>query len=157
MNIVNERWPSSVSRAIGLVNTMAAKVLQFIPGPDQRDFGGCPKCHGNNGCLTDRSGDHYFICRRHRLKWKFGSRLFPAWEKMSFGSLIRQGTVLALYRETTPWFADVTITNDSGIIIEFTNPTKPMYRWATHAAVSLEDRCKLVTQPNDPIFARAWR
>jgi hypothetical protein len=69
---------------------------------------------------------------------------------MSPRSLIKQDAILALYRETEAWFPDVTITNDNGMKIEFTNPGKALYRWATHAAVSLADRCKLVLEPNDP-------
>jgi hypothetical protein len=134
---------------------MTAQILKFVTGPNRHDFGGCPKCHGNNGCLTTADGDHYFICRHHGVKWKFGRCRFPAWLKMGSGSLMRQGMELGPYHEVEAWYPDVKIKNGVGVEIVFTKLSKPLYRWATGDKESLDDRCKLVTEPNDPIFARA--
>ncbi len=60
---------------------MAAKILNLPSGviggdDDPSEWGGCPKCHRNDGFLNANRRDHFFICHRHKVKWCIGSNLF---------------------------------------------------------------------------------
>ncbi len=70
---------------------MSAQILPF-PAPSERDrdavvtthpFGGCPGC-GNtdgylNGNMNGNGPDHWFVCHRHKTRWRAGSNLFSGW------------------------------------------------------------------------------
>ena len=85
---------------------MAAKILNFPSSlDDPSEWGGCPKCHRNDGYLNTNRRDHFFICHRHKVKWCIGSNLFSAWRDMSDQELTLQHMKLAGYREVEPWYA----------------------------------------------------
>jgi hypothetical protein len=98
---------------------------------------------GSLSVLPKNIMKHHEIMRNQRLK---GARLAAIIKPIirltitKRSTLMWQETVLRLYRETKAWFANVKITNGSGMEIEFTNPTKPIYRWATTSDVSLRAR-----------------
>ena len=129
---------------------MTAEILKFAPIRDQNDFGGCPTCHGNDGCLTNLEGEHYFVCRSHELKWKFGRRKFPAWLQMGRASLTRQEAELDLYHEVQAWFPAFKLLHRSGAVLVFEGVTGPLKRGRN----VVEELCSHTTNPNHPVFAR---
>ena len=46
--------------------------------PAHNHFGECPKCKKNDGHLNI-GRNHWYFCRKHRVKWHVGSDLFPDW------------------------------------------------------------------------------
>ena len=82
---------------------MKKKVLAFphavIGGVnDPTEWGGCPKCHRNDGFLNADDGmgmGQWFYCKRHKLKWHVGTNLFFAWLHMPEKELTRPVYVLA--------------------------------------------------------------
>ena len=65
---------------------MSAQIIPFpITSDDDRDtaitehyFGGCPCCGNADNYLND-GPEHWFICHRHKTKWRAGSNLFSGW------------------------------------------------------------------------------
>ena len=55
----------------------SAKVIEFPDMAKLDYFGVCPKCFRNDGYLND-GPNHWYHCRRHKLKWYVGSNLFSA-------------------------------------------------------------------------------
>ncbi len=49
-----------------------------LPAPNY--FGDCPKCRRNNGYLNI-GRDHWFVCKKHGVKWYGGSNIFPDWRQ----------------------------------------------------------------------------
>ena len=41
-------------------------------------FGDCPKCRRNDG-YVNIGRNHWFLCKKHRVKWFFGTDIFPTW------------------------------------------------------------------------------
>ncbi len=67
-------------------NGMSAQILPF-PALSERDrdavvtthpFGGCPGCGNTDGYLNV-GPDHWFVCHRHKTRWRAGSNLFSGW------------------------------------------------------------------------------
>ena len=91
---------------------MNKRILEFpnavIGGVnDPTDWGGCPKCHRNDGFLNADDGmgmGQWFYCKRHKLKWHIGTNLLSAWLHMPEKELTRQGYMLADCAEVKPWY-----------------------------------------------------
>lgn len=56
---------------------MTDNVTRIRHEPDDH-FGGCPKCGGDDGYLNVGRG-HWFVCRRHKVRWFVGANLFSNW------------------------------------------------------------------------------
>jgi hypothetical protein len=52
----------------------------IIELPAKNHFGTCPKCKKSDGHLNI-GRHHWFLCRKHRVKWKAGYDIFPDWKK----------------------------------------------------------------------------
>ncbi|MDQ3506929.1 MAG: hypothetical protein M3494_02770 [Actinomycetota bacterium] len=64
-------------------------------------FGGCPKCGGNDGCLNvGRS--HWFVCRRHKVRWFVGANLFSNWRHEEDWEWEENAKELEGYEEAEP-------------------------------------------------------
>ena len=76
-----------------------AKVIEF-PRFDTGDehFGVCPKCFRTEGHLNI-GPDHWYHCRKHKLKWNVGSNLFSAWRHESESQWAANAQLLAGYEE----------------------------------------------------------
>ncbi|HZU77948.1 MAG TPA: hypothetical protein VFA70_14370 [Dehalococcoidia bacterium] len=75
---------------------MTAGESNIITFPAPSYFGDCPRCGRNDGYLND-GAEHWFICRRHRVKWYLGSNLFSAWRALSDAEAWAQAAELATY------------------------------------------------------------
>jgi hypothetical protein len=76
--------------------------LQTRPKPGDVDWmGGCPTCWRNDGHMNV-GPNHWFFCRRHRVKWCAGSNLFSAWRDEPELEWSINDAHLALYREVAP-------------------------------------------------------
>lgn len=76
----------------------AGLVLKF---PEPGRLGDCPKCGRNDGYLNVGRA-HWFICRRHRLKWYVGYDLFPTWQRETEEDSKRNLKILSQYQEVRP-------------------------------------------------------
>lgn len=54
-----------------------AEILQLRT---DNHFGDCPKCRKNDGHLNV-GREHWFVCKRHRVKWRAGHDIFPDWRQ----------------------------------------------------------------------------
>ncbi len=72
-----------------------------ITFPERSGFGACPRCGRNDGYLN-AGPEHWFICRRHRLKWWAGSNLFSGWRNEPPERRWAQRAELALFVECEP-------------------------------------------------------
>ena len=86
---------------------MSAKVLPF-PRPKDRSqaatehyFGGCPCCGNADGYLND-GPDHWFVCHRHKTKWRAGSNLFSGWREEDEETWLRNRFRLSEYMTVKP-------------------------------------------------------
>lgn len=84
---------------------------QFVYHPDLPEgdyFGSCLQCWAedgvlrNDGYMNANGCDHWFICRKHRLKWSVGSNLFSAWRHMPEEMLLKQHYQLMDFRAVEP-------------------------------------------------------
>ena len=75
---------------------MSAGLVLKFPKPGR--LGDCPKCGRNNGFLNVYKA-HWFICRRHLVKWYAGYDLFPGWQNETEEDWKRNLRILLLYRE----------------------------------------------------------
>lgn len=78
---------------------MCPAVIMKFPEPGL--LGDCPRCGRNDGFLNLYKA-HWFICRRHRLKWYAGYDLFPTWREESEADWQRNGEILSRYQEVRP-------------------------------------------------------
>ncbi len=74
------------------------KVIK-LPAPNY--FGDCPKCRQNNGYLNI-GREHWFICRKHRVKWYVGSNIFPGWRTETERAWKQNTLLLANFMEIEP-------------------------------------------------------
>ncbi len=83
---------------------MSAQILPF-PAPSGRDrdavvtthpFGGCPGCGDTDGYLNV-GPDHWFVCHRHKTRWRAGSNFFSGWRDESEETWLRNRFKLAGY------------------------------------------------------------
>jgi hypothetical protein len=77
----------------------ASERPELTPDEDVDYFGGCPHCHGTDG-MVDVRGNHWFICRRHLLRWCGGWNLFSAWKEAPEESHVINYVYLASFEET---------------------------------------------------------
>lgn len=78
---------------------MTDNVTQIRREPDR--FGGCPTCGGDDGCLNvGRS--HWFVCRRHKVRWFVGANLFSSWRHEEEWDWEENARVLEGYEEVEP-------------------------------------------------------
>ena len=77
---------------------MNAEIIPF-PAPSKRDrdavvttlpFGGCPGCGSTDGY-------HWFVCHRHKTRWRAGSNFFSGWRDESEETWLRNRFKLAGY------------------------------------------------------------
>jgi hypothetical protein len=66
--------------------------------PEPGKLGDCPVCGRNDGFLNVYK-THWFICKRHKLKWYAGYDLFPGWRNETSVDWQRNEALLAGYRE----------------------------------------------------------
>jgi hypothetical protein len=62
----------------GLSPQSGSVMSKVIPLSRTNYFGKCPECGGNDGYLNI-GADHWFVCRRHSVKWYAGKANFPGW------------------------------------------------------------------------------
>ncbi len=83
---------------------MSAQILPF-PAPSERDrdavvtthpFGGCPGCGNTDGYLND-GPDHWFVCHRHKTRWRASSNLFSGWRDENEETWLRSRFQLSGY------------------------------------------------------------
>ncbi len=83
---------------------MSAQIIPF-PAPSERDrdavvtthpFGGCPGCGNHDGYLNV-GPDHWFVCHRHKTRWRAGSNLFSGWRDENEETWLRNRFQLAQY------------------------------------------------------------
>lgn len=65
-------------------------------------FGDCPKCKKNDGHLNI-GRDHWFHCKKHRVKWWVGNNIFPDWMEETSKIWKRNATLLDHYIEIEPF------------------------------------------------------
>jgi hypothetical protein len=80
---------------------MTDTMTTIIDFPTIDYWGGCRRCGRHDGYLND-GPEHWFICRRHRVKWRVGSNLFSGWRDESDLDRARQRFELAQFREAEP-------------------------------------------------------
>lgn len=71
------------------------KLIEF---PEPNRLGDCPVCGRNNGYLNVFK-THWYICRKHRLKWYAGYDLFPTWRQETRKDWERNLNILSQYTE----------------------------------------------------------
>ena len=64
-------------------------------------FGNCPKCRRNDGYLNI-GREHWFICKKHKVKWYAGSSIFPGWLKETETVWRQNAILLSSYLEVEP-------------------------------------------------------
>jgi hypothetical protein len=65
-------------------------------------FGVCPKCGRTSGYLNI-GRDHWFICRRHRVKWYVASGIFPDWLHEDESVWKKNSELLSSFLEIEPY------------------------------------------------------
>jgi hypothetical protein len=75
---------------------MSAGLLLRFPKPGR--LGDCPRCGRNDGFLNIYKS-HWFICKRHKLKWYAGYDLFPGWRNETEEDWKRNLQILSQYQE----------------------------------------------------------
>ena len=76
----------------------SAKLIEFPDMANLDYFGVCPKCFRNDGYLND-GPDHWYHCRRHKLKWWIGSNMFSGWQLEDESTRRASAELLAGYTE----------------------------------------------------------
>ena len=64
-------------------------------------FGGCPHC-GKNDELMNVGREHWFVCNRHKTKWRIGSNLFSGWKDEDEAVWTRNEYRLERFMEVEP-------------------------------------------------------
>ncbi len=67
-------------------------------------FGGCPYCGANDGHMNV-GREHWFVCNRHKTKWRVGSNLFSAWKDEDPAVCTRNEYRLENYMEVEPTYS----------------------------------------------------
>jgi len=75
-----------------------AKVIK-LPAPNH--FGDCPKCGKNDG-YVNVGQNHWFICKKHRVKWLVGTNIFPGWRRETEKDWEHNALLLVNYMEVEP-------------------------------------------------------
>jgi hypothetical protein len=70
----------------------------------QPHFGDCPKCKSNDGHINV-GRDHWFVCKKHRVKWKGGHDMFPDWKNETLSIWRTNEKMLDLFMEIEPFHA----------------------------------------------------
>ncbi len=79
------------------------KVVQL---PVKNHFGDCPQCGGNDGYINI-GRDHWFVCRRHGVKWYVGTDIFPGWRNENAEEWRLNAILLSHYLEVEPFKHDM--------------------------------------------------
>jgi len=109
---------------------------------DPAEWGGCPKCHMNDGFLNADDGigmGQWFWCKRHKLKWHVGTNLFSMWQHMSKEDLNWQAFVLAECQDVEPWHPRLTIVEDRRVESKTTYDEQRILLWASGYIGDLAD------------------
>ena len=88
---------------------MSAGLVLKFPQPGR--LGDCPKCGRNDGFLNVYKA-HWFICRRHRVKWYGGYDLFPGWQNETEEDWKRNLRMLSQYQEVRPKYRRMRATGE---------------------------------------------
>ena len=64
-------------------------------------FGGCPECGDTDGYMNVERV-HFFICDKHKTKWRIGENLFSSWHEETEADWRDNAKRLASYREVEP-------------------------------------------------------
>ena len=64
-------------------------------------FGDCPKCRRNDGHINI-GREHWFFCKRHRVKWKAGHDIFPDWRNEDMHIWRQNERLLDFFTEVEP-------------------------------------------------------
>ena len=75
---------------------MSAGLILKFPKPGK--LGDCPRCGRNDGYLNVYKS-HWFICKRHKMKWYAGYDLFPGWQNETEEDWKRNVRILSQYQE----------------------------------------------------------
>ena len=76
-----------------------AKVIEFPTLDGSYDyFGVCPKCFCTDGNLNV-GREHWYHCKKHKLKWWVDSNLFSGWQYESESQWAANAQLLADYKE----------------------------------------------------------
>jgi hypothetical protein len=73
-------------------------VVQLNP---HNHFGDCPECRKNDGHINV-GRVHWFVCKRHRVKWKAGHDIFPDWKQENLQVWRQNEKLLELFTEVEP-------------------------------------------------------
>ena len=67
-------------------------------------FGACPECGGTDGYMNVERV-HFFVCDKHKTKWRVGENLFSSWHAETEAEWQSNTERLRLYRkvEPMPW------------------------------------------------------
>ncbi|MEI6125315.1 MAG: hypothetical protein WCQ99_02070 [Pseudomonadota bacterium] len=84
------------------------KVIQ-LEAP--KHFGDCPKCKKNDGHLNV-GREHWFVCKKHRVKWKAGHDMFPDWKKETVHTWKQNEALLEHFMKIEPFYAGKFIEED---------------------------------------------
>ncbi len=76
----------------------AGSILKF---PEPGRLGDCPICGRNDGFLN-LFKSHWFICKRHKMKWYAGYDLYPGWKDETEEDWQRNERILSQYQEVRP-------------------------------------------------------
>jgi hypothetical protein len=88
---------------------MSAGLLLKFPKPGR--LGDCPRCGRNDGFLNIYKA-HWFICKRHKVKWYAGWDLFPGWQNESQEDWKRNWRILSQYQEVHAKFRKLRTTRE---------------------------------------------
>ena len=64
-------------------------------------FGGCPHCGASDGYMNV-GREHWFVCNRHKTKWRIGSNLFSGWKDEGEAEWTRNEYRLENFMEVEP-------------------------------------------------------
>ena len=64
-------------------------------------YGGCPHCRKHDGYLNI-GRNHWFVCKKHKVKWLHGSNLFSHWREETQEDWDRNREDIKNYQEVEP-------------------------------------------------------
>jgi hypothetical protein len=70
----------------------------FTGNPAEDHFGWCPTCGESDGYLNV-GRDHWYHCKKHRVRWCVGSNLFDSWRRETEANWDRNWAELESYSE----------------------------------------------------------
>ncbi|MEO1698740.1 MAG: DUF6573 family protein [Planctomycetota bacterium] len=65
---------------------------------EEHPFGACPLCENEDG-FFNRHREHWFICRRHHVRWLAGENLFGSWRHETQSDWLANWAEFGSYRE----------------------------------------------------------